>query len=201
MEIIEKVNSRRTFLAAAVATPLLFPMARDGLAAAEPALDDDGYLPNVALQTHKGRTVRFYDDLIKGRMVVINMMYAGCTNICPPNTASLLRVKEALGARVGRDIFMYSLTLQPDFDKPRDLARYMRKYRVGAGWTFLTGRAEDVDLLRRRLGFYNFDPVTDADLKQHTGMVRIGHDARGRWSMVPATATTRQITDSILNYL
>jgi hypothetical protein len=35
--------------------------------------------PNVPLQTHEGKTVRFYDDLIKGKIVGINFMYATCT--------------------------------------------------------------------------------------------------------------------------
>ena len=201
MGITDSVISRRTFLTAAVTAPLLGGTAHSASRNRPPAADDGQTLPNVLLQTHDGRSVRFYDDLVKGRMVMINMMYTNCANICPPNTASLLQVKAALGQRVGRDVFMYSLTLQPEFDRPEDLQRYMRKYRVGDGWTFLTGAPKEVDFLRRRLGFYNFDPAADADLKQHTGMVRIGHDARGRWSMVPATATTRQITDSVLSYL
>jgi protein SCO1/2 len=55
--------------------------------------------------------------------------------------------------------------------------------------------------LRFKLGFYNANPVTDADLKQHTGMVRIGHDGRDRWSMIPAQATTAQIVTSVMGYL
>jgi len=197
------MNTRRNFLATAVAAPLLYPFARyvHGRAASDAPADDGHWLPNVPLQTHDGREVRFYDDLVKGRMVVLNMMYANCTNLCPPNTANLLQVQEALGKRVGREVFMYSLTLQPDFDRPADLRRYMAKFAIKPGWTFLTGRAQDMDLLRRRLGFVNPNPVLDADLKQHTGMLRIGHDGRDRWSMVPALASTRQIVNSINAYL
>lgn len=206
------MHTRRTWLGAAVAAPLLYPLARRLVgtdAAARPDVpvpaasfeDDAGPLPNVPLETHDGLAVRFYEDLVRNRLVVVNMMYTGCTNICPPNTASLMRVQEALGERVGREVFMYSLTLQPALDRPEDLRRYMRRHRVRQGWTFLTGRPAEVDLLRRRLGFYNLDPAADADLKQHTGMVRIGHDARDRWSMVPATASTRQLVDAITAYL
>ena len=35
--------------------------------------------PNVVLKTHEGRNVRFYDDLLKGKIVLINFMYASCT--------------------------------------------------------------------------------------------------------------------------
>lgn len=194
--------TRRSFLAMAAAAPLVSPMARAANARAGWARrPSPNLLPNVLLQTHEGRDVHFYNDLVKGRLVVLNMMYANCANICPPNTASLMRVQEALGGRVGRDVFMYSLTLQPAIDKPADLRRYMDKYGVGSGWTFLTGEPRNVELLRLRLGFYNVDPVADADLKQHTGMVRIGHEGRDRWSMVPAQAPTAQIVTSIREYL
>ncbi|MGX4641887.1 SCO family protein [Massilia sp. SYSU DXS3249] len=197
------MRSRRAFLATAAATPLLYPVARHAQTRAPTPLpaDNGRRLPNVALETHEGRPVRFYDDLVRDRLVVVNMMYANCTNLCPTNTANLLRVQETLREHVGRDVFMYSLTLQPAIDKPADLRRYMDRYGVGEGWTFLTGEPAHVELLRRRLGFYNFDAAADADLKQHTGMLRIGHDGRDRWSMIPALASPRQIVNAISNYL
>ena len=201
------MKSRRTFLAAAVATPLLYPAFKyAGELAPAPAptplpADDGRGLPNVALQTHDGRHVRFHDDLVRDRLVVINMMYANCSNLCPANTANLLRVHELLGEQTGKDVFMYSLTLQPAIDKPLDLRRYMDKYGVGDGWTFLTGEPRDVELLRFKLGFYNADAVADSDLKQHTGMLRIGHAGRDRWSMIPALAAPEQIVNSISSYM
>ncbi|MFC5462301.1 SCO family protein [Massilia niabensis] len=195
------MHTRRSFLAMAAVSPLLSPMARAAQRRAGPRRPAAGHFPNVLLQTHEGRDVHFYTDLVKDRLVVLNMMYANCANICPPNTANLLRVQEALGSRVGRDVFMYSLTLQPAIDKPIDLRRYMDKYGISGGWTFLTGEPRDVELLRFKLGFYNANPVTDADLKQHTGMVRIGHDGLDRWSMIPAQATAQQIVSSISGYL
>jgi len=197
------MKSRRSFLAAAAAAPLLYPAVKYANTRTPTPLpvDDGRHLPNVALETHDGRHVRFYDDLVKDRMVVINMMYANCTNLCPPNTANLMQVQEALQDHMGKDVFMYSLTLQPAIDKPLDLRRYMDKFGVKPGWTFLTGEPAHVELLRRRLGFYTLDTAADADLKQHTGMLRIGHDARDRWSMIPALATPRQIVNSISGYL
>src|SRR5215831_3096467 len=76
------------------------------------------YFPNVALTTHEGKKVRFYDDLIKDKIVTINFMYADCEGVCPGITANLVNVQRALGERVGRDIFMYSITLKPEHDSP-----------------------------------------------------------------------------------
>src|SRR5690606_5490890 len=103
------MQSRRAFLAAAAATPLLYPVVKHAQRRSTTPLPVDGgrRLPNVAMETHDGRQVRFYDDLVKDKMVVVNMMYANCTKLCPPNTANLLRVQEALQERVGKDVFMY----------------------------------------------------------------------------------------------
>jgi protein SCO1/2 len=155
------------------------------------------YFPNPLLTTHENKRVRFYDDLINGKIVVINMMYAVCTGKCPANTASLMQLQDALGARVGRDVFMYSLTLLPDQDTPQVLNDYVLKYGIGPGWRFLTGKRADIELIRRKLGFYSRQPEVDADLAQHTGMVRIGNDAIDRWCMTPAQSSTRQILSTI----
>ena len=157
------------------------------------------HLPDVPLVTHDGRNVRFYSDLVQGRIVFINMMYSHCTNRCPPMTQNLKRVHELLGERVGKDIFMYSLSLQPEFDRPQDLRDYMRINDVRApGWTFLTGAKADVERVRRSLGFANRDPEADADITQHTGMVRIGNEALDRWCMTPALAEPELIVGALM---
>ncbi|RYF64791.1 MAG: SCO family protein [Cytophagaceae bacterium] len=151
------------------------------------------------MQTHDGRTVRFYDDLVHGKTVIFNMMYSVCSNICPPMTANLLKVQEALGGRIGKDIYMYSITLRPEFDTPEALRDYVKQYDIKPGWTFLTGKPSDVDLIRRRLGFYDVDPALDAEISQHTGMVRFGDERRDRWAMAPARSSAKQIASSILS--
>lgn len=156
-----------------------------------------GPIPDVPLVTHDGRSVRFYSDLVRNKVVFINMMYAQCSDQCPTMTQNLRRVHEALGPRAGRDVFMYSITLLPEFDRPADLDAYMRAQ--GAGWTFLTGSKQDVELLRRTLGFSDPDPLLDADITQHTGMVRVGNDALDRWTMVPAQVHPNLILECLMS--
>jgi len=183
-----------TALAAAVSAPLLGAAAKR----ASPG-PRAGYFPNALLQTHEGKQVRFYDDVVKGdKIVVFNMMYTVCANICPPNTANLLRVQQMLGERMGRDIFFYSLTLKPEMDTPRALSEYAKLYGVKPGWTFLTGAPGDIDAIRRKLGFFDRDPQVDNDLSLHTDMVRIGNEAYDRWSMMPTLLTPRQLVNSII---
>ena len=156
------------------------------------------YFPNAVVQNHDGARFRFYDDIVRGKRVAFNMMYTACSGICPGNTANLREVQRMLGERLGRDVFMVSLTLRPEFDRPKDLKDYMKRYDIGPGWTFLTGAPQDMDTIRRKLGFLSLDPQVDADISQHTGMVRIGNEALDRWRMVPALGPAKQIARALL---
>src|SRR5260221_10296815 len=181
--------NRRAFLragAAASVTPVALPPrpAR----AARPLAQRGGaaYFTNAELRSHDGQTLRFYDDLLRGKIVLINFMYTECGDICPGMTQNLADVQKLLGDRVGRDIFMYSFTLQPERDTPERLKEYAETFDVKPGWLFLTGAPADIELLRRRLGFADSDPAQDAELDQHIGIVRIGNEPLNRWAMAPA---------------
>jgi protein SCO1/2 len=156
------------------------------------------HLPNIELVAHDGRKVRFYDDLVKDRKVVINFMYAECEKICIPVTANLARAQRMLGDRVGHDIFFYSITLKPDQDSPEHLRHYAQMHHVGPGWLFLTGNKRDIEELRRGLGFARNRPDEDADTSNHTGMLRIGIEAEMRWGTCPGLANPEHILRSIL---
>lgn len=156
------------------------------------------YFPNCILQTHENKEVRFYDDLIKNRIVVINMFYAQCEGICPGMTANLLKVQKLLGERVGKDIFMYSLTLKPEQDSVSSLHHYAMMHRLRPGWQLLRGSVQDTELLRVKLGFTDPDPDVDRDTSSHIGMVRFGNDAIGSWGACPSLAKPEQLVRSIL---
>ena len=156
------------------------------------------YFPNSIVQTHDGRSLRFYDDVVRGKIVLFNMMYAVCTGICPGNTANLREVQAALGSRLGQDVFMVSMTLQPESDTPEVLSDYVESYGIKPGWLFLTGKPKEMDLIRRKLGFFNDDPAIDGDLTNHTGMLRLGNERLDRWSMMPSLAKPDQIARKVL---
>lgn len=153
--------------------------------------------PNVTLTTHKGKKVKFYDDLIKDKIVIINFMYVRCEGICPGTTANLVKVQKLLGTRMGKDIFMYSITLKPEEDTPAKLAAYARAYKVGPGWQFLTGDPKDVELLRQKLGFIDRDPVRDANKSNHIGMLRWGNEPHTLWAGCPALLAPNKIVKEI----
>jgi protein SCO1/2 len=92
---------------------------------------------------------------------------------------------------------MYSITLQPEKDTAERLRSYVKARGIGDGWYFLTGEAFDLDQIRKRLGFYDPNPEVDEDRTQHTGMLRVGNDARQRWTMCPALAEPSAIVRSV----
>jgi protein SCO1/2 len=153
--------------------------------------------PNVVLTTHEGKKVKFYDDLVKNKIVIFNFMYAKCEGVCPGITMNLARVQKLLGPRVGRDIFMYSITLKSEVDTPKVLAEYARMHHAGPGWTFLTGKPSDIELLRQKQGFTNPDPVLDADKSQHIGMIRFGNEPMQWWAGCPGLARPEFIVKEI----
>jgi protein SCO1/2 len=136
------------------------------------------YFPNVQLVDHNGRTVRFYDDLLRGKVVAINFVYTTCTEICPLDIAQMRRVQQILGDRVGEDIYFYSISINPERDTPAQLRRTMQTYDVGPGWTFLTGTVADVDELQRRFGI---EPAERGNLGEHEASVIMGNEATGQW--------------------
>jgi protein SCO1 len=154
------------------------------------------FYTNAVLRTHENKPVRFYDDLIKGKISVINFIYASCHNWCPRSTANLFKVQNMLGDRLGREVFMYSITLKPWEDDPATLKRYARSHGAKPGWTFLTG--DDYDITTLRFKLLRLDqPMLDFDLNQHTGMARIINDSLNKWTMCPLRAMPYQVVDAI----
>jgi protein SCO1/2 len=152
---------------------------------------------NALLRTHENKEVRFYDDLIKGKQVIINMMYATCDGICPTVTMNLQKVHQALKARMGRDLFMYSITIKPESDDPATLKSYAEMHNaLLPGWTFLTGDPYDIETIRFKLFRQNHIKF-DTDITAHTGMLRIINDATNRWIDVTPLASTFTVLQHI----
>jgi protein SCO1/2 len=150
------------------------------------------------LQTQDGKPVRFYDDLVKGKTVLVNFIYTSCEKSCSPTTANLARVHALLGDRVGRNLILLSISLDPTVDRPETLKEYAARFGQFNGWYFLTGNDAEIDHLRRSMGLYDLDPVRDADKTQHAGIVIVGNDATNRWASLPALMDHRQIAQTVL---
>ena len=198
---MKTIMNRRLLLGAAVAAPSAALLAG---ALSSPSVETvpllgSGRFPNVAMTTHHGKQVHFYDDVIRGNKInIISMMYTQCPDVCGGALVNMARAQKLLGERMGRDVFMYSITLDPKQDTPKVLARHAELLGAGPGWTFLTAPEPDIQRLRRALGFVDRDPEVDRDLRSHTGMLRAGNDSLDRWIACPAWAPARQLAQSAL---
>ena len=157
------------------------------------------YFPNVPLTTQDGAAVRLYDDLLKGKSVAINVMYTSCKDECPLETARLVQLQRLLGERMGKDIFFYSITIDPKRDKPEVLKAYAQKYGVGPGWLFLTGREEDIRLATKKLGLSR---VRDSASKDgHSASLMVGNEPAGLWMRNSAVDNPQFLATTIANFL
>jgi protein SCO1 len=136
---------------------------------------------NALLRTHENKEVRFYDDLVRGKHVLINLMYATCEGTCPLVTSRLVKVYETLKDRMGKDLFMYSITVKPEEDGPAALKDFAEMHgALRPGWTFLTGDPYDIETIRYKLFGMNHIAI-DTNIYGHTSFLLIINDATNRW--------------------
>jgi protein SCO1/2 len=157
------------------------------------------YFPNVPLITQDGKTVHFYDDMLKGKIVLINFIYTECGDACPLETAKLAQVYKLLGDRMGKDIYFYSISVDPKRDTPSVLKAYARKFHTGPGWYFLTGKKEDIDTVRKKIGMagrLDEDPLTG-----HTTSLTLGNEPQGQWMQDSSFDDPRFIATMVDNWL
>ena len=197
---------RRRFLAAAALAPLTGQAATAApefqptwpVISAREAMRKR-HFPDLVLRTHTGKAVRLYEDLIKDKFVTINFMYINCGDgTCPVTTYNLVMMQQLLKDRVGKDLFMYSITLDPERDTTQMLANYADVHGVKPGWTFLRAEPRDTLLLRRSLGFLDRDPEVDAKKNTHTAMIRYGNEPRTFWGMASGVIAPDALSRSVL---
>ncbi len=133
------------------------------------------YFTNATVYDQNGKALHFYDDVIKGKIVVISFIFAKCHDLCPLTTARLAEVRHRLGDAVGRDVFFVSITIDPENDTPAILKAYAEPFDIGAGWQFLTGSPEVIKDIRNKLG------ELSRQKSEHTAEVLLGNDRTGEW--------------------
>ena len=133
------------------------------------------YFTDTALVNQDGQTVRFYSDLLKDRVVVINSFFTTCTSACPPMYAGLAKVQDSFGEQFGKQLFFISISVDPLVDTPEKLKAFATKFHAKPGWSFLTGEREKVEFILRKLGQYV------EDKEKHLIILIIGNEKTGLW--------------------
>ena len=154
------------------------------------------YFTDVELINQDGKKVHFYSDVLKGKTVIVNAFFTSCTSVCPPMNRNMEKIQEALGDRVGRDVFLVSMTVDPETDTPARMKEYAKKFHAGSGWLFLTGKKENLDWALYKLGQY----VESKD--DHQTVLIIGNEPTGLWKKAFGMANVAelvQVVESVVN--
>jgi len=133
------------------------------------------YVPNVPVVTQDGKVLNFYDDLIKDKIFVISFLFTSCRDVCPIAAARMAQLQDRLGDRVGKEVFLYSISIDPENDTPDKMKKYAETFGARPGWMFLTGIPEDINLIRQRLG------ERSRFLGEHRNDVLLGNGITNAW--------------------
>jgi protein SCO1/2 len=133
-------------------------------------------LLDLELIDKDGRTLRFESEAVGQRIVAIDFVYTTCTTICPILSAIMAQVQEQMAGRLGEEVRLISISIDPTRDTPRRLTDYAKKFDAGPDWVWLTGRKSTVDEVLIELGAYTPDYI------DHPPMLVIGDAKRGKWS-------------------
>src|SRR5579864_2927578 len=145
------------------------------------------YFTDVELIDQDGKSRRLYSDLLAGKTVVIDSFFSSCTGSCPAVAATLARLQAALGDRLGRDVVLLSLSVDPETDTPARLKEYAARLGAKPGWYFLTGSRQNVDLALRKLGQYS------ERKEDHTNLLIVGNERTGLWKKVFGLAKPEEV--------
>lgn len=134
------------------------------------------YFTNLELVNQDGETVRFFDDVLKDKVVIINFIFTNCEGACPLITHKLTLIRDKLEGYIGDPIQFVSLSLDPQRDTPAAMKAFAQTHHADHdGWVFLTGEAENLDAIIKRLGQF-----TD-DMEAHSTMMLAGNVNAAHW--------------------
>jgi cytochrome oxidase Cu insertion factor (SCO1/SenC/PrrC family) len=192
-QILSRARARG--LAAAVVAAALVWAWAPALLAGDDVSPAERYFTNVELINQNGEPMRLYRDLLQGKVVVISTMFTECTAVCPMMSKTIERIQEHLGDRVGDDVHLISISVDPENDTPEKLKEYASRFHAKPGWYFLTGKKESVDQALYKLGGY----VENRD--DHQTLLIIGNEPTGLWKKALGLAGAEKIlpiVDSVL---
>ncbi|MEA2465608.1 MAG: hypothetical protein QOJ98_3355 [Acidobacteriota bacterium] len=136
------------------------------------------YFTDVVLTDQDGKPVRFYSDVLQGKTVVVESFFSSCTGTCPLMNATFAKIQSAVGDRLGKDVFLVSITVDAENDTPAKLKEYAGRMKARPGWMFLTGNKENVDQALHKLG------LGVEARENHKNLFIVGNEPKGLWKKV-----------------
>jgi len=154
------------------------------------------YFTDVTLINQNGRPMKLYSDLLKGKVVVVNAFFTSCKDTCPVMASSLAAIQDWLGDRLGKDVYLISMSVDPETDTPARLKEYAERFKARPGWFFLTGKKQNMDLALRKLGQY-------VEVREdHLNVMMIGNVPTGLWKKAMGLAKPAdliKVVESVVN--
>lgn len=133
------------------------------------------YFPETELMTHEGRPVKFYSDLVCGKTVVVHSFFAECTGSCPRMFEVFQRLQEEFSDRLGSELHLISITVDPEVDSPERLGVLAQGLPANPGWSFLSGEKANLEEVLGKLGL-----AVEAR-ENHSNLLLVGNDRTGLW--------------------
>lgn len=153
------------------------------------------YFTNLPLVSQDRPRLRFYDDLVRGKIVLINSFYASCADVCSPVSFNLANAQKLLDEQLDTPVQLVSISTDPVADTPELLRDYAKRHGARPGWSFVTGKKENVDWVLHKLGLYNEDKT------QHSAILWIGNERSGAWLKLHALAPPEAIVAAVRKIL
>ena len=148
------------------------------------------YFPNNVLVDHDGNSVRFFDDLLRDRLVLMHVLFTRCTGVCPPIIQNLKNTSAILEDRIGPEVVILSITVDPEFDTVERMKAYHDAAELpDDGWLLLGGEKADVKQVLTKIGAWT--PFKE----EHNSWLILGNTRTGDWRKLQAMASPLQIAD------
>jgi protein SCO1 len=148
-------------------------------------------IPDLVLKNQEGRQIRFYSDLIKDKVVVLSFFYTTCTYVCTRQGTVFSNLQSLLGERLGKSVFLISVTTDPAKDTSARLKTWGKRYDLQPGWTLVTG---DKDEMNELLIPFTGNP---AGAGMHLPSTFIGNDRTGRWTSATGIFTAAELLKAV----
>jgi protein SCO1/2 len=189
VEVLQSLGKERAAAATTAAATASTPIA----ATPSPAAQYFGELPLV---DQNGRTVDLYRDVMRDRTVVINAFFADCKNTCPIMANAYRAIQGRFPDRIGRDLALISITVDPKNDTPPRLKSLATQLEAKEGWYFLSGTEDQVNAALRKIGLFAPNP------EGHSNLFLIGNDRTGLWKKALGVAdldAVVEVVNSVVN--
>jgi cytochrome oxidase Cu insertion factor (SCO1/SenC/PrrC family) len=150
------------------------------------------FFTDLEVVDQNGKKLRFYSDVLKGRVVLINFIFTNCPDACPMVTHKLMQVRNLMVPTIKDEVWFISVSVDPERDTPQAMKEFATKQGVDESrWLFLTGPKENLDFIVKRLGQYT------QEVEAHSTLMLAGNDRTRHWTrvmpMVPPQGVAQQL--------